>query len=112
MNLGNQIVAELGGRGLVGQFFDYAGYKMLRGVENCNDLSRFLRQCDYQSPPRLKTPSEAVDYLVAVNRKMDREETPWFFVALFAGLFTPFAGLFFWSRLLILQLNRRSRKRL
>jgi hypothetical protein len=112
MNLGNEIVTELGGRGLVGRFFDYAGYQKLRLVEKSDDLRGFLQQCDYRSVPRLETASEAVDYLVAVDRKMEREETPWFLAAMLTGLVGPFVDVFFWAGLLILKLNRRSRKRL
>ena len=112
MNLGNQIVTELGRRGLVGQFFDYAGYQELRLVENDECLRRFLQQCDYQSPPQIETANEAVDYLVAVNRKMEGEEAPWFLAAMLTGLVAPFVDLFFWIGLLILQLNRKSRKQL
>ena len=112
MNLGNQIVAELGRRGLVGQFFDFAGYQMLRQCESNDDLRQLLLQFNYQSPPRLESASEAVDYLVSVNIKMEREQAPWTWAAIATGLVAPIVDLFFWFGALILRLNRRSRKRL
>jgi hypothetical protein len=112
MNLGNQIVIELGRRGLVGQFFDYTGYQQLKLVENGDGLRQLLQQCDYQSVPQLETATEAADYLIAVDRKLEREEAPWFLAAMLTGLVAPCVDLFFWAGLLILQLNRKSRKRL
>jgi hypothetical protein len=112
MSLGGEIVAELGRRGLIGQFFDFAGYQELRQIENSEDLSRFLLLCNYQSPPRLESAKDAVDYLAAVNSKLDQDEAPWFWAAIVAGIVVPLVDLFFWLGALILRLNRRSRKRL
>jgi hypothetical protein len=112
MNLGNQIVTELGRRGLVGQFFDYAGYQQLRLVESGDGLRQFLQQRDYQSVPQIETATEAADYLIAVDHKLEREETPWFLAAMLTGIAVPFVDLFFWAGLLILRPSRKSRKRL
>jgi hypothetical protein len=111
-NLGSQIVAQLGRRGLSGKFFDFAGYQQLRQVENSKHLCQFLLQYGYQSPPRLGSAEEAVDYLIVVNKKMEQGEAPWFWAAIVTGAIAPFVDLFFWLGALVLRRNRSSRKRL
>ncbi|MAT71078.1 MAG: hypothetical protein CMJ58_16310 [Planctomycetaceae bacterium] len=61
--LGSQIIAELGRRGLRGQFFDFHGYCDLRRVDDEQALRQFLDEHRWQKAPATTAPDAVVDAL-------------------------------------------------
>ena len=75
--LGKQIIAELAGRGKLGMFFDFAGYRALRKVDSVDSLHAFLHSRGFKLANVSTDPATIVDNLeYAFDVKELRN--PWF----------------------------------
>jgi hypothetical protein len=87
MSFGLQVINELTKRHELGMYFDYAGYRALRNIENANALSVFLKERGYSNPPELTDAVAVANWLrTAVPLEADKNFVWWW-------AFDPLGGL-------------------
>ena len=101
MSLGLQVINELARRRELGAYFDYAGYRALRNIDNVADLSTFLRQQGYPSAPDSANPVAVVNWL-ETNSQPDEVQSILIWIA-----FDPFGGILALPLWLISRLTNR-----
>ena len=58
MSFGSNVINELARRRELGMYFDYAGYRTLRNIQNATEAVAFLRHRGYPNAPEFNDPVE------------------------------------------------------
>lgn len=87
MNLGEQIIDELGRRGRRGMYFSFDAYKRLHIVTNQDQLKNFLTSERFEDAPYASDVTEIVDYLHKATASITQEDVIFLFALALIGKF-------------------------
>jgi hypothetical protein len=91
MTLGQQIIRELGDRGLRGFYFDYEGYQELKDIDARDDLEAFFIDQGFEDVESSSNIGTIVDSLEFEATDSDRQHVAWDLVT--EGAFLALLGI-------------------